>query len=34
VWAGLHWRHSTQHGADIGRKVAQNLADQFFQPVQ
>jgi len=34
AWAGLHWRHSTQHGADIGRKVAQNLADHFFQPVQ
>jgi hypothetical protein len=30
VWAGLHWRHSTQHGADLGRKVAQNVADKFF----
>ncbi len=34
VWAGLHWRHSTQHGADIGRKVAANVADHFFQPVK
>jgi hypothetical protein len=34
VWAGLHWRHSLLHGAQIGRKVAKHVCDNFFQPVQ
>jgi hypothetical protein len=33
VWAGLHWRHSMRHGAQVGRKVAQHVCDNFFQPV-
>jgi hypothetical protein len=34
VWAGLHWRHSMEHGADIGRLVARHVCDNFFQPVR
>jgi hypothetical protein len=34
VWAGLHWRHSMMHGAQIGRKVAKYVCDNFFQPVR
>ena len=34
VWAGLHWRHSMLHGAQIGRKVAKHLSDNFFRPLQ
>jgi hypothetical protein len=34
VWAGLHWRHSTRHGGQIGRKVAKHVSDNFFRPVQ
>jgi hypothetical protein len=33
VWAGLHWRHSMRHGAQVGRKVAKHVCDNFFQPV-
>jgi hypothetical protein len=33
VWAGLHWRHSMMHGAQIGRKVAKYVCDNFFLPV-
>jgi hypothetical protein len=33
VWAGLHWRHSMMHGAQIGRKVAKYVSDNFFLPV-
>jgi hypothetical protein len=33
VWAGLHWRHSMRHGAQIGRKVAKHVCDNFFLPV-
>jgi hypothetical protein len=33
VWAGLHWRHAMQHGADVGRRLAQNVCDNFFQPL-
>jgi PAP2 superfamily len=33
VWAGLHWRHSMMHGAQIGRKVAGYVCDNFFQPL-
>jgi hypothetical protein len=34
VWAGLHWRHSMMHGAQIGRKVSKYVTDNFFLPVQ
>jgi len=33
VWAGLHWRHSMMHGAQIGRKVAKYVSDNFFLPL-
>jgi hypothetical protein len=33
VWAGLHWRHSMMHGAQIGRKVSKYVCDNFFLPV-
>ena len=33
VWAGLHWRHSMMHGAQIGRKVSKYVSDHFFVPV-
>jgi hypothetical protein len=32
VWAGLHWRHSTRHGGQIGRKVARHVVRNFFRP--
>jgi hypothetical protein len=31
VWAGLHWRHSMRHGAQVGRKVARHIVRGFFQ---
>jgi hypothetical protein len=34
VWAGLHWRHSMGHGADIGRQVARHVCDNFFLPAR
>ena len=34
VWAGLHWRHSMLHGAQIGRKVAKHVCDSFFTPTR
>ena len=34
VWAGLHWRHSLRHGAQIGRGVASHVVQNFFQPVR
>jgi hypothetical protein len=33
VWAGLHWRHSMLDGAQIGRKVAKHVCDNFFGAV-
>lgn len=33
VWAGLHWRHSMMNGAQVGRKTAQYVWDNFFRPV-
>jgi len=33
VWAGLHWRHSMMHGAQIGRKVSKYVCDNFFRPL-
>jgi PAP2 superfamily len=32
VWAGLHWRHSMMHGAQVGRKVSKYVCDNFFLP--
>jgi hypothetical protein len=34
VWAGLHWRHSIRHGAQIGRHVAAHVSRHFFRPVE
>jgi hypothetical protein len=31
VWAGLHWRHSMRHGAQIGRKVVKHVFDEFLR---
>ena len=33
VWAGLHWRHSMLQGAQIGRKIAKHVCDNFFRPI-
>jgi hypothetical protein len=33
VWAGLHWRHSTRHGAKIGREVVRHVARNSFKPI-
>ena len=32
IWGGLHWRHSINHGAQIGRHVAKHVTRNFFQP--
>jgi hypothetical protein len=32
VLGGMHFRHSAMHGAQLGRKVAKNLVDNFFRP--
>ena len=34
VWAGLHWRHSMRHGAEIGHRVASHVAENFFRATQ
>ena len=34
VWAGLHWRHSMRHGAQIGRHVAAHVSRNYFRPVR
>ena len=34
VWAGLHWRFSTEAGNDIGAGIAEHVAKHFFRPVQ
>jgi hypothetical protein len=31
VLGGMHFRHSSMHGAQLGRKVAKNLVKNFFQ---
>jgi hypothetical protein len=31
VWAGLHWRHSTKDGGELGRKVATHVVHNFFR---
>jgi len=28
----MHFRHSDMKGAQLGRKVAKNLVDNFFRP--
>ncbi len=32
VWGGLHFRHSTDDGTKIGRKVANWMSERFFLP--
>ena len=32
IWGGLHWRHSINHGAQIGRHVARHVTRNFFLP--
>ena len=32
VFGGMHFRHSSMNGAQLGRKVAKNLVDNFFRP--
>jgi hypothetical protein len=32
VFGGMHFRHSGLNGAQLGRKVAKNLVDNFFRP--
>jgi hypothetical protein len=32
VWAGLHFRTADLQGAELGRKVANYMADHYFQP--
>jgi hypothetical protein len=34
VWGGLHWRHSVNHGAQIGRRVAAHVSRNYFRPVE
>ena len=33
VWGGMHFRTSTDHGAELGRQVARWVASQYFRPV-
>ena len=32
VFGGMHFRHSAMNGAQLGRKVAKHLVDNFFRP--
>ena len=32
IWAGIHFHHAVVQGADLGRKVAQQAFQTFFQP--
>jgi hypothetical protein len=34
VYGGMHFRHSDMNGAQLGRKVAQNMVKNFFQKLQ
>ena len=34
VWAGLHWRHSMRHGAQMGRHIATHVSRHYFRPVR
>ena len=31
IWGGLHWRHSIQHGAQVGRRVAAHITRNYFE---
>jgi hypothetical protein len=32
-WAGLFWRQSIVDGERVGRRVARQLTDNYFQPM-
>ena len=32
IWSGLHWRTSMEAGGEVGRRVAQYVYENFFQP--
>lgn len=34
IYGGMHFHHSVVQGAVLGRKVAHNLVNNFFQPLQ
>ena len=34
VWGGMHFRHSTDVGADLGKNVAKWVAKHHFEPVE
>lgn len=34
VWGGMHFRHSTEVGAELGKDVAKWVAKQYFQPIE
>jgi hypothetical protein len=34
VYGGMHFRHSNMNGAQLGRKVAQNMVRNFFQRLE
>ena len=32
IWAGFHYRFSTQVGRDMGRKIGQYVVENIMQP--
>jgi hypothetical protein len=34
VWGGMHFRHSTEVGAELGKDVAKWVAKHYFQPIE
>ncbi|HTV01941.1 MAG TPA: vanadium-dependent haloperoxidase [Luteitalea sp.] len=34
IWGGLHWRHSIQHGSQVGRRVAAHINRNYFEPIR
>lgn len=34
IWGGLHWRHSMDAGARLGRRVAARVTEKYFTPVK
>jgi hypothetical protein len=34
VWSGIHFRTADTQGAVLGKKVAQHLRKNYFQPVR
>jgi hypothetical protein len=34
VWAGLHWRHTMRHGAQLARRVVRHVSRNFFLPAR